>query len=317
MLSKTRSLAVALLSLILGVLAPSEAQVAASGPGRAMASVPAPKSDECITDVSPGDHTFSCTGLTYKVTVDPMCLKSACGLIFDIHGAGMSADVMRANTELNELAPPRGYLVVHPSASPTGTGSWTYEVSGASMADFMKRMVKAFHVDEKRIHVTGFSMGAAMTFWFLCNHPDRLASVAVVTGSSADQVKAPGGEGKCIDALNASWSPRVPIFFFNGIKDPALTEAKAQERTDGIVSRLSLKGGEKIAGDDRYTRRHWTGAGGMEFDFLTHDYAAEGRLAGHCMPGGRVVNATTCNQGDIKLHWGKLALEWFMAHPKP
>jgi poly(3-hydroxybutyrate) depolymerase len=310
----SRAFAAALSSLILGPLAPGEAQVA-SGPGRTMASVPAPRADDCITDVSAGDHTFSCTGLTYKVMVDPMCLKFACGLIFDIHGASMSADIMRANTELNEIAPSRGYLVVHPSASATGTGSWSYETSGASMADFMTRMTKAFHVDEKRIHVTGFSMGAAMTFWFLCNHNDRLASVGIVTGSSADQVQAPGG-GKCIDALNASWKPRTPILFLNGVKDPALTEAKAKERADGIVSRLGLTGGETIAGDDHYTRRHWTGADGMEFDFITHDYAAKERLAGHCMPGGRVVNATTCTEGDIKLHWGKLVLDWFMAHPK-
>ena len=321
MSSKIRALAAVLSSLALGLFVSAEAQVAASGPGRTMTAVPAPKADDCITDVSAGDHTFSCTGLTYKVVVDPMCLKSACGLIFDIHGAGMSADVMRANTELNLIAPSRGYLVVQPSASATGTGSWKYEESGASMANFMERMIEAFHVDKKRVHVGGFSMGAAMTFWFLCNHNDMLASVSVVTGSSADQVQAPakasGGGGKCIDAIGASWSPRVSIFFFNGIKDPALTEAKAQERADGIVSRLSLTGGDIIAKDDHYARRHWTGAGGMAFDFLTHDYAAEGRLAGHCMPGGKVVNATTCTEGDIKLHYGKLALDWYMAHPKP
>jgi hypothetical protein len=109
----------------------------------------------------------------------------------------------------------------------------------------------------------------------------------------------------------------VPIFFLNGIKDPALTPAKAQERADGLVSRLGLKGGDVIAKDAHATRRQWTGAGGMVLDFMTHDLAAEGRLAGHCIPGGRVVNATTCAPAGSNLHYGKLALDWYIAHPKP
>ena len=56
--------------------------------------------------------------------------------------------------------------------------------------------------------------------------------------------------------------------------------------------------------------------GKEQYVVITHDYAAKERLAGHCMPGGRVVNATTCTEGDIKLHWGKLALDWFKAQHK-
>jgi poly(3-hydroxybutyrate) depolymerase len=69
------------------------------------------------------------------------------------------------------------------------------------MKDLMTRMIDAFDVDESRIHVTGFSMGAATTFAFLCNYNDMLASAAVVTGSSADQVMAPDGSRKCIGGL--------------------------------------------------------------------------------------------------------------------
>jgi hypothetical protein len=43
-------------------------------------------------------------------------------------------------------------------------------------------------------------------------------------------------------------------------------------------------------------------------------------LGGHCIPGGAdtpgsannfILNATTCTAGDIKLHWGELALQYF------
>jgi pimeloyl-ACP methyl ester carboxylesterase len=289
---------------------------APAGVGRMMARIEEPKSSGCITDVSPGDHTYSCDGIIYRVMVDEMCTRLACGLIFDIHGAGMSAEIMRANTGLHKLAPSKGYLVVHPSAAPTGIGSWNFETSPPKMADFMFRMIDVFHVDKARIHVTGFSMGAAMTFSFLCSHNDILASTAVVTGQSADQVRAPDGTRKCIDAIDANWQPRVPILFMNGVLDPALTPTLAHARRDGIVSRLSLTGGEKIAGDSHYTRTRWTGMGGMVFDFLEHDYSAEGKLAGHCMPGGTPPNATTCTKGEIKVNWGETALQWFIDHPK-
>src|SRR5262252_782764 len=38
--------------------------------------------DDCITDISAGDHTFGCSGLTFLVMVDDLCTKYACGLIF-------------------------------------------------------------------------------------------------------------------------------------------------------------------------------------------------------------------------------------------
>jgi pimeloyl-ACP methyl ester carboxylesterase len=316
---RSHAFSLTIVALCFAFAGPAGAQTAGGlpdGPARAMTPIDSPAPDQCITDVTAGDHRFSCGDITYLVMVDEICTRLACGLIFDIHGANMSAAIMRDNTELHELAPSRGYLVVHPSASPDGPGTWSFAESPPAMKDFMTRMIDAFDVDESRIHVTGFSMGAAMTFAFLCNYNDMLASAAVVTGSSADQVMTPDGSRKCIDALDEQWLPRVPILFLNGIHDPALTEAAAQARTDGIVSRLQLSGGEIIAGDEHYTRRHWAGSGGMAFDFIEHDYAAAGRLAGHCMPGGRNVNDTTCLDAEIDLHWGRLALEWFMEHPK-
>lgn len=86
-----------------------------AGEGRTMVQIEAPKPSGCITDVSPGDHTYSCDGITYFVMVDEMCMRLSCGLIFDIHGAGMSVEIMRANTGLHKLAPGKGYLAPKPA----------------------------------------------------------------------------------------------------------------------------------------------------------------------------------------------------------
>jgi predicted esterase len=285
-----------------------------------------PVADDCITDVNAGDHTFTCGGLTFLVMVDAQCTKKACGLIFDVHGGTMSGKQMRDNTKLHELAPPKGYLVVHPSATPENTGgTWDLAMHPPILADFMKRMIKAFHVDETRVHFTGFSQGSGMTFWFLCNYPELLASTAPISGASADMVTVMKTGGKCLDALDASWSPRVPILFMSGTKDVALTIDLARARVTGLVSRLSLMGGDQIEGDGHFSRKHWTGANGMILDFIEHDYGGQAALDGHCVPGGTDLagsannfggNATTCTTGENPLKWGEVALKWFVEHPK-
>jgi poly(3-hydroxybutyrate) depolymerase len=278
-------------------------------------AIPAPVADDCISNVNPGDHTFTCQGgegVEFQVMVDPRCTKFACGLIFDVHGAFMSGQDMRDNTRLHELAPSKGYLVVHPSALDL---TWDWQTHPQVLKDFMTRMIKAFHVDTKRVHMTGFSMGAGMTFWFLCNHTAALASTAPVTGSSASQVMVVGSGAPCIESIDSSWRPRVPILFMSGTQDSALSIDVARERTNGIVTRLGLTGGQQIDGDDTFTRKRWTGAEGMMFDFLEHNYTNT-LLAGHCIPGG-VGGLFGCDSGGSTLKWGPVVLQWFIEHPQP
>jgi pimeloyl-ACP methyl ester carboxylesterase len=279
------------------------------GPGT---PIPPPVADDCITSVAPGDHTFSCRGQTFLVMVDERCTRIACGLIFDVHGAAMNGAIERKDTRLHELAPAKGYLVVHPSSP---TGAWNLDTDPPVLADFMNRMINAFHVDRTRVHMTGFSMGSAVTFWFLCNDRDVLASVGPVTGSSAEQVRVVGSGAPCIESIDAGWRPRVPILFMSGVKDPALTITAARARADGIVTRLGLTGGQQVAGDASFTRRHWQGADGMEFDFLEHNYA-NALLGGHCIPGHPNANFTACSTGGTSLDWGQVVLQWFIDHPK-
>ena len=289
----------------------------ADGGPRAMTPIPAPVADDCITKVTAGDHVFTCSGVTFLVKVDEMCTKFACGLIFDVHGGTMGGLQMRDNTKLHELAPKHGYIVVHPSATPENTGgSWDLTADPPKIVDFFQRMTKAFHTDATRHHVTGFSQGSAVTFYFLCKHSNLLASAAPISGNSADTT-----------CINAMWQPRVPFLFMSGTKDTALLIDTSNMRINTIISQLGLMGGMQIDGDGHYTRKRWTGAGGMELDYIVHDYGGQAALDGHCIPGGTDIpggpnnllgiNATTCTTGDIHINWGEVALKWFIDHPKP
>lgn len=289
-----------------------------SDAGTARQPIDPPVADDCITDVSPGDHTFTCSGVTFLVKVTEECTKFACGVIFDVHGATMSGQQMRDNTKLHELAPPLGFITVHPSATPSNTGgTWDLQADPPKVADFLKRTIAAYHVDPKRVHFTGFSQGSAHTFYMLCNHPELLASAAPLSGNSAD-----------VSCIDQNWKPRVPFLFMSGITDSSLAIADFRTRVDGFVEKLGLTGGDVIGSDGHYTRKHWRDAEGRDYDFIEHDYGGQPVLAGHCVPGGTdisgspnnfVLNATTCTTpANVEhLHWGKTALQWFLDHPKP
>jgi poly(3-hydroxybutyrate) depolymerase len=277
-----------------------------------LAPIDPPVASGCIDDVSAGDHTYTCDGIPFLTMVDEQCTTHACGLIMDVHGATMTGAVMRMNNRLHELAPPKGYIAVAPTEP---GGAWDFANQMPILAGFVDQMIAAFHPNTRRIHVTGFSMGSGATFWFLCNRPELIASAGPVTGSSASQVTVASTGMPCIESLDEDWLPRVPILFMSGTLDSALTAEAAQARTDGIVSRLGLTGGDEIEGDASYRRRRWTGADGMVFDFLTHDYS--GVVAGHCIPGPTPDLIYGCTSRGVALDWGQTVLDFFIEHPKP
>jgi pimeloyl-ACP methyl ester carboxylesterase len=282
---------------------------------RSMQPIAAPLPDDCITDVSAGDHTFSCDEISYLTLIDPMCTRVACGLIFDIHGATMSGAQMRDSTQLYWIAPKQGYIVVNPSATPFYTGgSWDLTSSPPKLANFMERMIKAFHVDTDRVHVGGFSQGSTLTYWFLCNRHDLIASAAPIAGTGN------------VDCIDEAWKPRVPIFYVDAARDQSAGDNPAHTMMNSIVEQLQLTGGMQIAGDTEYSRKHWEGSDGMALDYLEHHYAGQALLDGDCVPGGVDVpspgtnnfglNASTCLVGDIRIKYGDLALQWYLDHPR-
>lgn len=275
-----------------------------------------PVADDCITEVGPGDHKLSCDGITYYVLVTEECTKRACGLIFDVHGATMSGLQMRDNTLLDRIAPEAGFIYVNPSATASNTGgTWDLTSDPPKVAAFLERVIDAFHVNPKRVHVTGFSQGGATTFYILEHHNDILASAAPVAGALMTPTWA-----------TDSWKPQVPMLIMNGTTDTAVTIEASRALVDAVVTGLGLEGGDEIEGDGHYSWTRYTGDDGMVLEVIEHDYGGQAVLEGHCIPGGVDVagapnnfnlNATTCTTGDIKLNWGELVLKWFIDHPKP
>ncbi len=273
----------------------------------------APARNDCITDVSAGEHKFICDGITYLVLVHPQCLKKACGLIFDVHGATMSGLQQRDNTLLHETAPGAGFIYVNPSKVDGVSGVWDLEEDPPKVGAVLDKVIEAYRVNPKRIHVTGFSQGGYTTFWFLRYKNAVLASAAPVAGALMEPTWA-----------TDAWKPRVPTLVMNGQTDAASTISASDSVVATIVKGLSLTGGDVIKSDATYTWRKWTGEG-MDLEYIVHQYGGQAVLAGHCMPGGIDIegaahnfglNATTCTTGAPYLPWGDTVLQWFIDHPK-
>jgi predicted esterase len=278
-----------------------------------------PKADDCITDVSAGEHKFSCDGIIYLALVHPQCLKKACGLIFDVHGATMSGLQQRDNTLLHEIAPQAGFIYVNPSKVDANTGgTWNLfdePTDPSKIALVLEKVIKAYQVNPKRVHVTGFSQGGLTTLDIVSKKNALVASAAPVAGALEQPEWA-----------TADWQPRVPMLIMNGATDSASQISDSDAMVEAFVTGLSLTGGEQIAGDAGYTWKKWTGAGGMDLEYIVHSYGGQAVLAGHCIPGGIDIqgapnnfgfNATTCTTGAPYLPWGDTVLQWFIDHPKP
>ncbi len=279
---------------------------------------PAPIPDECITDVTPGHHVFECDGLLYDLEVPEQCLDAACGMIFDVHGLAMSAQMQDACTNLRELGREHGFIVVQPNADPAPPASnWIPEVDDAKVFDAMERVAAAFHVDPDRWHFTGFSQGGFMTWRFACAHADVLASVAPAAACGGGfPVSDCGFVGEDVP------SEPVDVLYMHGTADLVVNFACARPRRDAIIEHFGLGPAEPLTLDDELRRtRH--SADGMTLEFVEHDYTGDSVLAGgHCMPGiddpgdapGQFVPAS-CDDPFLFV-WGEELVQFFLDHPR-
>jgi hypothetical protein len=282
---------------------------------------PAPIPDDCIDDVAAGAHVYACDDLTFDVEIPAACLQEACGLIVDVHGFTMSGQMQDANTNMRALGSERGYIVMQPNATPAPPGaSWTPGVDDDKVFAFMMRLATAFHVDDRRLHFTGFSQGGAMSWRFACAHSDVLASVAPAAACS----DGGGVLQDCAFMGDEVPAEPLPILYMHGTTDALVAFDCAPPRRDAVVAAFGL-GEEQVVAEDeghRWTRHEGRDRGLLEF--IEHDYAAASPLlGGHCYPGSDDPGDAPGQLFPFKCEdesafvWGEVAIDFFDAHPRP
>jgi dienelactone hydrolase len=278
---------------------------------------PSPVPDDCITDVSAkADHVYQCSDLAWNASVPGECLTKACGLVFDVHGFTMSGQMQEANTRLAELGAAAGYIVVQPNADPAPpSAGWAAAEDDPKVLDFIQRVMAAFHTDPKRLHFTGFSQGGDMSWRFLCDHADIIASAAPSAfGQSADE-----------DCFSKGVAPsrEIPILYMHGTSDNLVSFSNAEAARDAVIDVWGLAEESVVSSDADHVWTRYTNATGAVFELLQHDYTGVAILGSHCYPGSTDPGGAPGQLFSFKcdppnaFDWGEAALAFFQAHPLP
>lgn len=136
---------------------------------------------------APGDHALAFrrsdgTRHDYLLHAPPdYASGKAYPLVLVLHGSPGTAAQARERTGMDAVADANGFLVVYPDQV----------TETATVAALIDHLIPRWGVDPRRVHATGFSRGATLTYELAQALPDRLASVAPVSGVAPETDLAP------------------------------------------------------------------------------------------------------------------------------
>ena len=306
--------------LLINILTAGSILAESKVPWPATISVPKPVPDNCITSPRKGSVDLKCEGLMFTLHVPEICLTKACGLIVDIHGYLMTADLQDYYTDLAERGGNEGYIVVQPTANKGRYGrSWEYgNYNVSKVLTIMNSVKEVFHVMEERVHVTGFSQGSWMTWKFVCDYAGEVASVAPIgfgAGWPVNLSKSPVRINTFDDCFKGK---QVDVLYAHGKRDGIVHYSGALKTVKKIGEEWGMDKSEILFKENDYQWVRFTNPKGTVFEFISYNWESSGssflgNVAGHCFPG--VGNYLGCGKKN-PFHWGDEVVKFFLKHPK-
>ncbi|WP_063066013.1 alpha/beta hydrolase family esterase [Nocardia violaceofusca] len=174
-------------------------------------NVPAQPSPGCSASHPTGTsiESFAAAGKSGTYILDVPAVTAPLPLVVDLHGYLEPAALEYAGTGLGSFGMANGFATVTPQLDEPGVPRWDFGDHSADIAylsDLLTHVEANRCVDERRVYVTGLSMGAFTTSSLACQLADRIAAVAPVAGLQdfawCDPVRA------------------VPMVAFHGTEDP-------------------------------------------------------------------------------------------------
>jgi len=145
--------------------------------------------------------------------------SAATPLVIALHGGGGNGPKMEKLSRLSLLADQFGFIVAYPDAVEhhwnDGRGLSKYRSQRENIDDvgFISGMMDAiagdYHMDDKRVYVTGASNGAMMSLRLGCEAADKITAIAPVIGAMPENLVS-----TCTPARP------VPLLMINGSDDP-------------------------------------------------------------------------------------------------
>lgn len=258
----------------------------------------------CGQTIGAGFSAVRCEDMVFDVALPELCLGGSCGLIVDVHGYSGSGKDAESHTGMQGLGNAVGYVVVQPN-SPGIT--WDFPIDSVGIRSFLDQLIPALDIDTNRVHIGGHSDGGYITWIFICDHADLVASAAPLgAGASTESGMS------CDFDVAGSPSEDVDILLAHGRNDDIVPFDTALTQRDLVVTNWAMTESETLADEPTYRWTRWTNPEGTVFEFLEFDWQG-GMLGNHCYPG--VTDAVGCGS-ETPVHYGEAALEFYIAHPK-
>ena len=202
--------------------------------------------------------------IVWSITIPEGCDSGGCGLILDMHGAGMNANTQNYGTKMRELGSDAEafgastpYIIAQPSMTDliddqTGgidldsllplQDNRAYVNELPHINNIMQDLISTFDVDTSRIHWYGFSRGSHTISHVLCgdfNLDFPIASYAFA-----------GGEIKCDLPAN------TPILMINGLTDTLTSDKMAfQDNAEAFMRTIPNIQEETLYEDDNWEQQ--------------------------------------------------------------
>ncbi len=263
----------------------------------------------CGQELTAGFQRIACEEMSFDVAVPEVCDEAGCGLIIDVHGGPMSGAFAERHTGMQGIGNAAGYIVVQPN-SPQEL--WNDENDDDRVRSFVDRLIEGLSLDRDRVHIGGFSLGGLMTWRFVCDHSDLIASAAPAGAGASDQIE-PYPRVSCDFDADGSPAQQVDIFYTHGTQDHDVLFEQAIQQRDLVIGSWDMAQESVLADESDYRWTRWTNAEGTVFEFLEHDWRGGG-MGGHCYPG---ASTTEIGCGtETPVHYGEAALQFYIDHPK-
>jgi len=239
--------------------------------------------------------------------------STAFALVLGLHGGGGSAAQFEKDYHFTDKANAAGFIALYPngiqSSGPLGLRTWNAGTCcDAAMEqnvddvkfirELIDYVISHYHVNPKKVYVTGMSNGAMMSYRLACELSDKIAAIAPVSGT-------------LVTTKSCTPVRAVPILHIHSILDQKVPYAGgiglAGYYYPPVDSGLELWAGKNacstkqvVTDDDRYKLTQWTSCTNnvMMQLYLTKD-------GGHAWPGSQKVRAkadtpsTVINANDV------------------
>jgi len=130
-------------------------------------------------------------------------------VVFDLHGYVEPASFEHMGTDLGAFGDSHGFVTITPGLTQTGPARWDTGPNSTDikwLGNLLTHVESSLCVDQRRVYVTGLSMGAFASSAVACELSNRIAAVAPVAGLQAYPWCHP--------------TRPVPVVAFHGTADP-------------------------------------------------------------------------------------------------